>query len=393
MKVALYDTLPFNEKTNTALSYRDGVLEYYGSELGIEPQDKVFIVYRSPATVSNSALIGLNSLPVTDGHVSLDTAIDDSKIVGDINNTKIVDYKNNDEKSTLAIQNMIALNQKGLDIKKEKEELSLGYHANLVKDPTNVYDFLQENIRPHHLAIVDKGRNGKNIRFIDSLKVKTTKENNMELSIYDADGDTPNFQMIMELVQQLPEALSKLPIKEVQKLVPILQKIDAQIKAETTGDDAGADAGDGDSTSPADNDADTQPPVDDAQVASDDTSLNDSAVNFKDTKEFSDAVSSLAKTISDKAIQDHAFVTTKAKSFLDDKYSFIGKDLDTIMLDAVKTQYEDIKFSDTAELKVLFKHLKPQSKYKDFGAKGSQKEEGFIDIKGVKMGNNNKENI
>jgi len=42
------DTATYSDTERTAVSIRDGVLEYMGTEIGLEPPDKVFAVYRSP---------------------------------------------------------------------------------------------------------------------------------------------------------------------------------------------------------------------------------------------------------------------------------------------------------------------------------------------------------
>jgi len=49
------DTATYSDTERTAVSIRDGVLEYLGTEIGLEPPDKVFAVYRSPATIANAA--------------------------------------------------------------------------------------------------------------------------------------------------------------------------------------------------------------------------------------------------------------------------------------------------------------------------------------------------
>jgi len=42
------DIATYSDTERTAVSIRDGVLEYLGTEIGLEPPDKVFAVYRSP---------------------------------------------------------------------------------------------------------------------------------------------------------------------------------------------------------------------------------------------------------------------------------------------------------------------------------------------------------
>ena len=50
-----------NTEKRTVISIRDGVQEYLGVELGIEPLDKVFRIYRSPETIRKlkDTLVGI----------------------------------------------------------------------------------------------------------------------------------------------------------------------------------------------------------------------------------------------------------------------------------------------------------------------------------------------
>ena len=65
------DIATYSDTERTAVSVRDGVLEYLGAELGLEPADHVFNVYRSPATIANAAY-AMAGIPLTGNHVSLD---------------------------------------------------------------------------------------------------------------------------------------------------------------------------------------------------------------------------------------------------------------------------------------------------------------------------------
>ena len=53
--LAFSDAVTYDGQMKAAISVRDGVLEYLGSELGMSPADKIFYVYRSPATIASAA--------------------------------------------------------------------------------------------------------------------------------------------------------------------------------------------------------------------------------------------------------------------------------------------------------------------------------------------------
>ena len=57
-----------NAEKRTVISIRDGVQEYLGLELGIEPFDKVFKIYRSPETI-RELKDKLNGLPLIENHI------------------------------------------------------------------------------------------------------------------------------------------------------------------------------------------------------------------------------------------------------------------------------------------------------------------------------------
>jgi hypothetical protein len=82
--------------------------------------------------------------------------------------------------------------------------------------------------------------------------------------------------------------------------------------------------------------------------------------NFADSTAFKDAVKIEAKKFVDESIK----TIEKARTFLDDKYNFEGKETDQIKRDALATQSSE-KFTDS-ELTVAFKLLSKNSKYSHF---------------------------
>lgn len=341
MKTQFNDRLEFNATEKTAISVRDGVLEYRGSEIGAEPADKVFTVYRSAATIANVAPL-MDGIQLTDDHVPLGSEI--AAPVGSVGNSTMVDLFDHTLNSTLGIQNSIQVADEMLHALQEgKRELSLGYEAELI--PHDKYDLEQRAIVPHHLAVVERGRCGPACSFLDRQK-----ETKMKKVFLDADGN-PNLEEIVKIAGQLPEALKKLPMDKLAEIMPILQEIVGIASASMAPEEETPPAEDMEMEKPEATDEEEKPPVEDMEMEEKKT-LTDSA-------EFKDAL--------DAALARHSEVVDKARTFLDEGYAFKGKDTATIMRDALAVEHGTQKFDDK-ELDVAFKLLKKtDSKYATFG--------------------------
>ena len=285
-----------NTEKRTVISIRDGVQEYLGVELGIEPLDKVFKIYRSPETIRKlkDALIGI---PLIENHIEPDGHIpDDIKRGSILNSTEIVNIDNSND-STIAMQNEITLYKDKLEF--PYKQLSLGYKAKTL--PSADYDFEQTEIIPHHLAIVEAGRCGDVCEFKDEKGVKP-----MDLN---------------ELLAKLKEMLTN--ASDADKAL-ILEAIDGIIpKAETVDEDA------------------MEKKFEDAK--------NTAISKFMDSKAFKDAMLNYGN--------ERASIVTKAKNFLDEKFDFKDKTNEAIMSAVVAAEYPNESFKD-AEIGVAFKLLK-----------------------------------
>ena len=330
------DTMQWDSQQKTAVSVRDGVLEYLGAEIGEEPADKVFTVYRSPASIARAKEL-MAGLPLTDDHVTLDDVVRDP--VGSVLDAEVVDFIDQATNSFLAIQNRVDVTARVLPaLESGKRELSLGYKARLV--PHHQYDFEQKDIQPHHLAVVTAGRCGSACSFIDRkptevepMKTKQKPGDKPELHkvFKDAEGQ-PNLQQIVEIAQQLPEALKSVPMDKLQEIMPVLQEIVAM---------AGAPA-----EEPAQKE-DTQDKQGIEEEAMKDE--EEATVSVTDSAEFKDALKD--------AVAQHTAVIEKARDFVHDEYRFTGKTTAQIMRDALATEHGNQDFAD-AELSVAFKLLK-----------------------------------
>lgn len=348
------DSVVFDPIQKTAVSVRDGVLEYLGSEIGAEPADKMFKIYRSPATIANTAM-KMPGIAMTDEHVPLD--IDPPPGGGFVASATMIDAIDQSTDTKIAILNRLTIGDTlAATISAGKKELSLAYRAELV--PHDVYDFEQRSIVPHHLAVVSRGRCGSMCSFIDRKPTDDKGEKMTKVKLHkaftDADG-AMNLQQIVELATALPEAIKSVPVDQLQKLLPALQQIVEAAKVVMPEE------------APVEPVEKEEPEMTDEEMA---------AQKQEEEKKFSDAVAAAAdkkaRAFADEAIKRHAAVIEKARGFLPDDYSFADKATDQIMRDALATTSSD-QFSDS-ELPLAFKLLKkPAANYKQFGDQASSK--------------------
>lgn len=331
------DAMTFAPEEKTAISVRDGVLKYYGSELGMEPAAKMFTVYRSPATIANAAT-KMPGVMLTNDHVSLDRDVISSS--GCVESAEMIDMVDEATGSRLAVLNRISItDEMQIELANGKRELSLGYRARLI--PHEAYDFEQLDIQPHHLAVVNAGRCGSSCSFIDKAPEESTTMNNAFL---DADG-AMCLQQIVEIMNDLPNAIRLVPIDKINEIMPKLQELVAMARAieNSLETDSMTDEATKAEAAPVVVEAADQAPV----------------IPVTDTQEFKDAVAA--------ALNDHTAVIEKAKDFMDESYSFSGKSTAQIMRDALAVEHESSEFTD-AELPVAFKLLrKSASNLQNFG--------------------------
>ncbi len=297
-----------NIEKKTVISIRDGIQEYLGLELGLEPFDKVFKIYRSPETIRalKDKLIGI---PLIENHIEPIGDIKESLKKGQILNSEEVENIDNSLDSTLAIRNEITLFKDKLEF--NHKQLSLGYTAQMV--PSAEYDFEQLNIKPHHLGIVEVGRCGDVCEFKDEKGVKP-----MDLK---------------ELLAKLKEALVN--ASDADKAM-ILEAMDSIIPKATKDEDLEKKF--------EDEKKSLLKQIEDAKAGN-----KEAVSNFMDSQTFKDAMLNYGN--------DRASIIGKAKNFLDEKYDFKAKSNEVIMADVVKAEYPNETFKD-GEIGVAFKLLK-----------------------------------
>lgn len=356
MKVRLQDrsAVQWDSKSKTAISVRDGVLEYYGAEIGMEPADKLFKVYRSPATIANVAL-RMAGIPLTNNHVEVQPFVDEADKCGTVETADMVDMLDESTASTLAIRNTISLSDEIMaEIQEGKRELSLGYDADMI--PHDKYDFEQRDIMPYHLAVVEQGRCGPRCRFIDHKQQKGLPMKKTKLALLiaaisaskgfkDADGESITVEQIAELAVALPEALKSAPLEKLQEIWPALMELinmskDAGVEMEGLAEvveEVSSEEGEG-------------------TTDEDGTDPEKEKMAVTDSKAFKDAL----QKATDAAIKRHSAVVDKAKDFVGENYSFADKSTNQVIRDALASQYGKQKFADS-ELDLAFKMLRKQT--------------------------------
>ena len=338
------------DKEKKLISFRDGVQEYLGVEIGQKPEDAIFLVYRSPETIKAASDL-MQGIAVTDEHVDIVLEIKKEKIAGEVLSSEIIDYKKVNDYASCAVSNSVLLNELGNDIVKSgRLELSLGYDADLVE--SKHYDFEQKNIIPHHLAIVEAGRCGGFCSFKDELI------NDEKI------GAKMNLEQLLKMVNDLPEMLKGLEPDELKVAGEAMEKI-AAMKSDKMGDMEKEGA----------SDSEAEVEIETADEDTADTGGNGKQREREDTEVTQVQAKDshfIDKAVFDKAIADAklegsslmASVMSKAVNFLDSSYTYAGKKPCEIMRDAIATQTDD-QFSDS-ELQTAFKMLKANKEYNHF---------------------------
>ena len=163
----------------------------------------------------------------------------------------------------------------------------------------------------------------------------------------DAEGQV-NLEQIVEIATALPEAIKKVPVDQLVKLMPAMQEIMAYAKEQGAVTEEDPTEGEEDMT-------------DEGKTGEEDKEEKDKE-EFTDSVAFKDAVANAVKG----EVKRYAEVVTKARNFLDADYDFSDKTANQVMRDALSTQSTD-KFEDS-ELTVAFKLLrKPNTDYSQFG--------------------------
>lgn len=198
-----------------------GVFPYLGSEIGAPNPDQIYYVYRSEEELSRPETIdSFKLLPFVDDHEWLGangTAAEKKGIQGVIGEQVI--YEAPYLKANLKILSNAALST----IDSGKIELSPAYDCDYEQSSGSfdgqAYDYKQVGIIANHLALVQEGRTGKDIRVLDHKTFTVDlKENTMTLA-------------------ELLAAIAELSAEDKAKLLDSLKPTEDELPEEKTEDE------------------------------------------------------------------------------------------------------------------------------------------------------------
>ena len=165
-----YDLQNWFEVTDNPIS-KEGIFPYSGGQVGSPERDRIFRVYRPADELADpETLESFRLLPIIDDHEMLGagfTSTDDRPIAGVIGENIRV------ERGTMLANLKIYSDALAEKLKAGKTELSCGYRCIYDFTPGfwngQPYDVVQRQIRGNHLALVDEGRMGPDVRVLDHM--------------------------------------------------------------------------------------------------------------------------------------------------------------------------------------------------------------------------------
>lgn len=176
---------------------KSGILEYYGEEFGKNDIDgvkidkeKIYKVYISDDELRKS-LNAFKLKPIVEDHEWL--GIDGKNAKGLQEGTTGEKAYIEDGYLMIDLQfNNLDTIQKILD--NEKRELSASYENNLIKAPAGAdYDFIATDIKPNHIALVERGRCGSDVKVFNNFINKKKENMALKLIVDDKEIDLSKF--------------------------------------------------------------------------------------------------------------------------------------------------------------------------------------------------------
>lgn len=217
-----------------------GVFPYLGKQISpeLEP-DTIYNVLRPEEELTKEeTLKSFELIPIVDDHTMLGTK-DENHTPAEqkgIHGVTGVNVKQNGDLITVDLK--IFSETLKEEIENGKKDLSLGYYSNYeIKKGTykgQTYDAVQRNIIANHIALVDEGRMGKEVRVMDNnitfdsitdIKQQTTGEEQMENK--EQTQDTDKIELIREIIALASKPDEEFEGGEEEKIKTIAQKLEA----------------------------------------------------------------------------------------------------------------------------------------------------------------------
>ena len=179
---------------------KEGVFEYSGRNLGISGLDanRLYPVYRPKEEIEKMVKAwnenGDKPIPIIEGHVILNKEEMNGSVPYERKPAQGVLFALKSQLGKV-LGDITLYSKKIIDtIKGGKDELSLGYACDYVPEHGvfngKIYDFVQKNLYPNHLAIVKKGKMGEEASIaLDSSEMKFACDS-LELNLGNDNDDT-----------------------------------------------------------------------------------------------------------------------------------------------------------------------------------------------------------
>lgn len=186
---------------------KEGVFPYLGHTISDECEpNKIYKVYRPASTLKDSVETWDNPpKPFIDDHEMLGegfTAVDDRPVQGVINNPVF-------ENGVLYADIAVYSEELKQNIENGKKELSLGYFCKYKKErgvfKGEVYDYVQYDMVGNHIALVDAGRCGSDVKVFDH---KCTMDS-LDLSGFESPLKTMDESGIINMKEQKDVKMAK----------------------------------------------------------------------------------------------------------------------------------------------------------------------------------------
>ena len=157
---------------------RTGTYKYLREELGLDGSG-IVDVYRTEDQVFNeTAIASFEGKAFTDTHPSVDVDVNNWSIYakGDVRNVR----RGKGELSNCLVADIIVRDPIVIDEIRSgaKREISSGYECEYVEKDGKIY---QQNIRGNHVALVQSGRAGSQVKIYDEKKTITSKYRSVKL--------------------------------------------------------------------------------------------------------------------------------------------------------------------------------------------------------------------
>lgn len=220
-----------------------GVFPYLGRQISpkLEP-DRIYQVLRPEEELSSpETLESFKLIPLVDEHTMLGTK--DGMQTAEEKGVHGVTGTNVEFKDGLITDDLKIFSETLKDeIKSGKKDLSVGYYCRYDLTPGEYqgqhYDAIQRDVRVNHIALVDEGRMGKDVRVMDekitfdtlSEILQQQKENNMKLKgkrkKFAMDADVDKRELIREVMAIAAKPNEDFEGGEEEKIETIAKKLE-----------------------------------------------------------------------------------------------------------------------------------------------------------------------